>query len=131
MTISRRIAIALLLVLFAAGLGLRHFGEGAGPGGPLTAVVVEDSAHRTPAIAAILTAPEVLAAVNEKHVAWHVIDQAVTGPDLVEVQFAIEGTKNKPLPALVLRTGAGKPKISPLPTSAASMAATLRAAAGG
>ena len=130
MTTLHKILAVLLILLFAGGVVLRHC-EHAGPGGPLTAVVVEDSAHRTPAIAAVLTAPEVLAAVNKYNIAWHVVDQAETGPDLAEVQFAIEGTKNKPLPALVLRTGAGKPKISPLPTSPASMAATLRAAAGG
>jgi len=122
----------LLLCLFAGGVYLRH-AEPLGPHSakmPLTAVVVEDSAHRTPTIGAVISAAEVLAVVKEKQIAWHVVDQAESGPDLAEVQWAIAAAKNKPLPALVLRAGGAKAKILPLPATAATLAATLRAAAG-
>jgi len=136
MTAIQKALAVLLICLFAGGVFLRHYdqAEHAGPGpaaGPVTAVVVEDSAHRTPAIAAVLTDPSVLAAVKKFHVAWHVIDQAETGPDLAEVQFAIEAARNKPLPVLVLRTGTGKPRISPLPSTGAALAAMLGAGSGG
>jgi hypothetical protein len=133
MSTAQKTFAVLLILLFAGGVFLRHYEDHAGPGGsgPLTAVVVEDSAHRTPAIAAVLTAPEVIAAVTKSHVAWHVIDQAETGPDVAEVMFAIEAAQNKQLPVLVLRRGTGKPKTSPLPQTGAALAALLGAGSGG
>jgi hypothetical protein len=125
MTNLRRFAILLLLLAFAAGVYLRH--EQAAPSGQLTAVVVEDSAHRTPTIGAVIGAPEVLAVVKAKHIAWHVVDQAATGPDLAEVQFALDASKNKPLPALVMRHGTSKAKVISLPKTAVAAAAVLSA----
>ena len=100
------------------------------PSGPLTAIVVEDSAHRTPAQAAVLTDPDLLAYVAEKQIAWHVIDQAETGPDLAEVQFAMDSAKNCQLPVLVLRVGTGKPKLLALPGTAEACLAVLKLYAG-
>ncbi len=122
MTTSKRLAIVLLVLLFAAGVYLHHFGLPAAVGrGAVQAVLVEDSAHRTPAIAAILASPEIQNTCTELHIAWHVIDQAETGPDLPEVQWALDAAKNKPLPALVIKTGDGKPQLRP----ATSVAAVL------
>jgi hypothetical protein len=131
MTTAKRIAIVVLCCLFAFGVYLRH-GEGPviAPSGPLTAIVVEDSSHRTPAIGAVLTDPTLLAFVAQNNVSWRVIDQAEAGPDLVDVQFALDGAKNCPLPALVLRRGAGKPTVIALPGTAEACLAVLKRYAG-
>ncbi len=130
MTSSKRLAIFLLVLLFAAGAYLHHFGlPAAGGRGPLQAVLVEDSAHRTPAIAGIIASAEIQNTCAQLHIAWHVIDQAETGPDLEEVQWALDAAKQKPLPALVVKAGAGKPQLYPA-TSAASVLELLKRSGG-
>lgn len=119
----KNLAIAILIVLFAAGLALRHWPFDAP--GQLTAVVVEDSAHRTPAIAAVLTAPEVLQVIGSKAIVWHVIDKSESGPDLAEVQFALDAAKNKSLPVLVTRREGQNSKVAALPSTPAALVKLL------
>jgi hypothetical protein len=127
--IFKRIAFVILLCLFGLGVYLRHFRPEPSTG-LITAVVVENSSARTPAIGAVLTDPDLLAYVAQKKIAWHVVDQAETGPDLAEVQIAITAATNCPLPALVICAGAGKPKVCALPASASACLAILKRYAG-
>ena len=131
MSSAQKLLAAILLALcFAAGLCL-HFAEQGSPihgQGQLQAVIVEDSAHRTPTIGAVISAPEVLAIVAQDKIAWHVVDQAENGPDIAEVQWALDAAQSKPLPALCLRHGSSKPKIIPLPATPAAAVLALRAA---
>ena len=124
-----KLAAALgLFFLFGLGLYLDAPQLATAPAGTLTAVVVEDTAHRTPAIGAVLTDPTVLAYVKDHKIVWKVIDQAEAGPDLANVQFALDAAKNCRLPALVFRTGAGKPHVVALPGTAAACLAVLQKA---
>jgi hypothetical protein len=125
MTTLKKLAIALLVLAFAAGAYLRHSEALPASHGPLAAVVVEDTARRTPQVGAVLTDPDVLAYVRQANIAWHVVDRSAAGPDLAEVQFALEAAKTAPLPALVLREGEGKPQVRPLP-DAKTLLALLR-----
>jgi hypothetical protein len=130
MTAAKRLIFLLLLGFFALGVYLRHAEHAIITAQPLLAVVVEDSAHRTPAIGAVLTDPDLLAFITQKKIDWHVIDRSETGPDLGDVQFALNAAKNCGLPALVLRSGAGKPKVVALPSTAAACMALLKRSAG-
>ncbi|MGO9115747.1 MAG: hypothetical protein ACLP9L_41605 [Thermoguttaceae bacterium] len=134
MTETKKLTLVLLVCIFCLAAMARQFGHRAvRPGqGAVQAVVVEDAANRTPQTAAVILSPQIAAVVTQYKIAWHVVDQAETGPDLAEVQWALDGVKkqNCPLPALAIKAGAGKPQIAPLP-SAASAAALLRTAAGG
>ena len=117
MKILKTVAGLALILAFGLGAYLRHSESISIGGGEVTAIVVEDSAHRTPQIGAVLTDPAVLAYVAQKNIVWRVIDRAESGPDVGNVQFAREATQNCQLPALVLRVGAGKPKVCALPTA--------------
>ena len=124
-----RKALVLLIVLFAAGVAIRHF-PGPSPLAPrpsaIQAVVVEYSAHRTPAIGAVLTDPQLLAFIHEKKIAWHIVDRAAAGPDLDDVQWAIQAaSKASTLPAIVVRSG-NCLRSSPLPPTAAATIAILQ-----
>ena len=124
------IAIVALLAAFAAGVYLHHAPGASGSAGML-AVVVENSAQRTLQIGAVLTDPDLLAYVAQAKIGWRVIDQTETGPDLAEVQFALDAAKNCPWsPALVIRKGAGKAAVMALPSTAAACTAMLQRYAG-
>jgi hypothetical protein len=128
----RKLAIFALILLAIAGLCLRFWPAVTGASGPLEAVVVEDAAHRTPQVGAILCSAQILTLIKEKQIAWRAVDPTDSGPDMTEVQWAIDAAEAKKvrLPALVLRQGGGNPKVLPLPDTPAQTAAVLAAAAG-
>ena len=124
MTTRQRIAAAFLVLLLIAGLGLR-FWPAETASGALQVVAVEDSSQRTPAIAAVLVAPQIRQLAAEKQFAWHVVDPTDQGPDLAEVQWAIDAAKGKSLPLLAIRKGTGSIKTYPLPATPAAAIALL------
>jgi len=126
----KRVAAVVLILLFITGVCLRFVPvEPRGTqAGMLMAIVVEDSAHRTPQIGAVLTDRDVLEYVAQKHIQWRVVDRAESGPDSKDVQFALQAAVNCRLPALVLRAGAGKPHVCALPAAAKDLLSLLKSA---
>ncbi len=134
MSKTTKLLLLLLVSIFCLAAMVRQIEAPAQHGGhAVQAVVVEDTASRTPKTAAVILSPEVAAEVAQDKIAWRVVDQAETGPDLAEVQWALTEVKTRSctLPALAIRVGAGKPKVVPLPTAGAAVAAVLRSQAGG
>jgi hypothetical protein len=101
----KKLALFVLLLVFAFGFAARHFPLDK-PAGGLEAAIVEEAAQRTPATASVILSPDVRSVVQEKHIAWHVVDQAAQGPDLAAMQWAIDAAKKFQKPVVVLRRGA-------------------------
>ena len=119
---SKRIPV-IIVALFVLGVAMHHAGGLAGHG-QLSAVVVEDSAKRTAAQGAIYTSAAVLKTVADRHIAWRVIDQAASGPDLGKVQWAIDAAKYSLKPTLVLKRD-GEAMVFSLPATPVATAALL------
>ncbi len=126
MTTQGKIAVAAAIVLCVAGDVLRRTQR---PTGQLTAIVVEDSTARTPAIGQVLASSEVAAAVAKYEILWRVLPIDATGPDLKAWQWAIDEARKGELPALILRRG-GRVCVMRLPAAAAETAALLAMWAG-
>jgi len=95
--------------------------------GAAEAVVVEDTSHRTPEIGAVVVSPLVRDAAAKKAIAFHVADPASQGPDIAEVQWAIDAAKGKTLPVICYRHGTGRATVKPLPATPQAAVQLLQA----
>lgn len=123
MTTRQRIAAALLAVLLIAGVGLRLYPR-ISPAAVTEACVVDDLQHVTVQQAGVFASPLVREAAKAKGIAWHVVTPADEGPDMAEVQWAIEASRGHTLPTLCLRSG-GRTSVQPLPATAQAVIEAL------
>lgn len=126
MTTRQKLAAAFLAFLVLSGLALRFAPIARGPAGPIEACVVEDTLHRTQAAAAVLASPLVREAGKARGIAWHAVDARDSGPDIAEVQWAIEAARGHTMPTLCLRKGTGTPTVVPLPATPQACAELLK-----
>ena len=103
---KRIMFLGLALLLIAIGIALREVGSFSGTsGGQLWAVIVEESAERKPWLGAIITNAEIRKQVASVQGRFHPLDVDAKGPDVAEVQWALDFSKDRPKPILLIRKG--------------------------
>jgi hypothetical protein len=121
---SKKIPIVLVAVLVLGGV-LRHAEQLRRGHGPITAVVVENSALRSAAQGAVIQA---LAERNGHGIDFHLAEPTSAGPDLAKIQWAIDAAKasKRSLPVVCLRhAGPSRVAVFPLPATPAAATALL------